>query len=385
MVLTMGTLFITTTMLFKTSSSFVLKNQHLSKRYSQLFSSAAAENGISRISTLQTLLSKHGAPGSEGCLLKDDLVPVTEQDPTLHPHLYAIAQSSKTGNYICALRRCYTTDDDPNFQTSSENAPWPIVESASKSRGMSLLALNSEHLMRRIACEGDFVVGGDDGKELVSIYNEGLGNDQLEKTLDTPYEAGSVEQLGYGCEKYVLLRVGPFPDLYNAMAQSHKKRGDESSSLIAAEASNGKFTGFGSTFLSYARLLSSFGTSRNEEARDGARTSLRLPLPSLGHLDSDFKNIAVLGQIATEEDSFEEALTKLSAFYEKLRANDESGPGADQSGKTEQQVIIDEANYLLDRLALTSENNADWSKVRTELAEKYVKINKQDMADFVSL
>lgn len=366
--------------LLKPSSSFIVGTKSTVLRSHRLFSSAVTvENGVSRLSTLQTMLKKYGAPGSEGCAIAGDLVEVEEQNSDLHPHLYAIAQSSKTGNYICGLRRCYA-NDDPGYVTSN-NAPWPIVESAPKSRGYTLLALNSEHLMRRIACESDFS-NGEGGKEIVSIYNEGLGKGILESALDAPYEEGSVEKLGYGCEKYTLLRVGPFPDLYSTMALGHRDRGDEASSLIAAETSNGKFTGFGSTFLFYARLLSSF-KSREDEARDAARMCLQLPLPSIGHLDSDFKEVSVLGQVANESDSNEEALSKLQAFYEKVRSKEEEeGAAASQSGKTEQQMIIDEANYLLDRTALGS---ADWSEIRAELAEKYCEAGRQDMADFVTL
>ena len=66
--------------------------------------------------------------------------------------------------------------------------------------------------MRRIACEND--VAEAPGRDLVSLYNTGLGNGKLAPALDAPYESGSVDQLGYGLDKYVLLRVGPFPDLY---------------------------------------------------------------------------------------------------------------------------------------------------------------------------
>jgi len=365
--------------LLKQSSGFISAPTSTTLKSHRLLSSAVSvENVVSRLSTLQTMLKKYGAPGSEGCAIANDLVEVEEQNPDLHPHLYAIAQSSKTGNYICGLRRCYA-DDDPGY-VSSTNTPWPIVESAPNSRGMTLLALNSEHLMRRIACESDFS-GGEDGKETVSIYNEGLGNGILDSALDAPYEEGSVEKLGYGCDKYTLLRVGPFPDLYSTMALGHRDRGDEASSLIAAEASNGKFTGFGSTFLFYARLLSSF-KSREDEARDAARMCLQLPLPSIGHLDSDFKEVSVLGQLADESDSNEEALSKLLDFYEKMRSKEaDEGAAGSQSGKTEQQFVIDEANYLLDRTALGS---ANWNDVRSELADKYKEAGKEDMADFVN-
>ena len=49
--------------------------------------------------------------------------------------------------------------------------------------------------MRRIACESDFQ---GDGDSLVNIYNDGLGKGLMsEKALDTVYEPGSAESLGY--------------------------------------------------------------------------------------------------------------------------------------------------------------------------------------------
>lgn len=117
---------------------------------------AALRSGVSRLSTLQTLLNKYGAPGSQGCREPDDLSAVTAfEDATelvgalvgandaelsnLHPHLFPIAKSSKTGNYICALRRAYA--DDASYESSTD-APWPIVESRPGAPGMQLLSLN---------------------------------------------------------------------------------------------------------------------------------------------------------------------------------------------------------------------------------------------------
>lgn len=116
---------------------------------------AALRGGISRLSTLQTLLNKYGAPGSRECTEPDDLSAVVAFEDTtelvgalmgtdaelsnLHPHLFPIAKSAKTGNYICALRRAYA--DDASYESSTD-APWPIVESRAGAPGMQLLAFN---------------------------------------------------------------------------------------------------------------------------------------------------------------------------------------------------------------------------------------------------
>lgn len=173
----------------------------------RLFSVSLAEvnSGVSRINTLQTMLSKHGAPGSKGCAEKEDLVPVflesSQRDETpelvstlmgsdeylnLHPHLFPIARSTKTGNVVCALRRAFADDTKEWYQNSS-SAPWPIVEASVGGPGMRLLSLNSENMMRRIVCECDF---SGEGKELIDIYNSGLAKGT------SPYEPGSVQKLG---------------------------------------------------------------------------------------------------------------------------------------------------------------------------------------------
>lgn len=172
--------------------------------------------GVSRIDTLRTILSKHGAPGSLGCSQPDDLEPIffeatiedaSDETPelistitganeysNLHPHLYPLARSKSTGNLICALHRAYA-DDAPEMYETSAKAPWPIVETTLGGPGMRLLALNSEHLMRRIVCECDFTK---ERQELIDLYNESVGKNQIQGAgFDQPYEIGSVEKLGY--------------------------------------------------------------------------------------------------------------------------------------------------------------------------------------------
>lgn len=339
------------------------------------------EQGISRLSTLQSLLSRAGAPGSRGCAKPDgDLVPVegvSEESLGLHPHLYPLAKSTSSGNYVCALKRAYA-DDEPMYE-SSTNAPLPIVEAQLHGPGMKLLALNSEHLMRRIAATADDGGRTPDDDETIAIYNDGLGEGKLSDAgLDTPYECGAVEQLGYGLDKFALLRIGPFPDLYEQMSLDHQAKGDEQSSLIAAEASNGKFTGFGSTFAFYAKLLSTF-PQRKEEARDAARMCLRLPIPSAGMDADDFAQIARLAELADEGDTPEEAMAKMLEFYEKIREHEKEEGDQNQGSMTPEQAAIDEANYLLDRTALTG---GKWESIRDDLANIYKEAGREDMANY---
>ncbi|KAL3798415.1 hypothetical protein HJC23_005068 [Cyclotella cryptica] len=339
--------------------------------------------GVSRLGTLQSLLSARGAPGSRGCNAPNgDLLPISPSTALssneyidLHPHLLPLAKSQSTGNLVCALRRAYA--DDASYDSPSINAPLPIVESAVGLPGMRLLSLNSEHLMRRIAADADANLESDAAQQIIGMYNDGLGVGKLlDKLLDTTYEAGSVAKLGYGCDKYVLLRVGPFPDLYETMSLNHLSRGDTESSLIAAEANNGKFGGFGSTFAFYAKLLSSL-PKRAEEARDAARMCVRMPLPSMGLTRNDFADVSKIAEFATSIHTTDEALEKMLYFYEKIREHEKEDNSGD---KTAKQIAMDEANYLLDKACLTGQK---YGEVRGMIAEIYRAVGMEEMASFV--
>ncbi len=346
---------------------------------------------VSRLTTLQALLAERGVPGSIGCNIGNgDLIAIppsaasgSSEYKDLHPHLHPLAKSSSSGHIICALRRAYA-DDVPEYDSPSLHAPWPIVESAVGLPGMRLLALNSEHLMRRIAADADAnSSGGDDASSsssrIVDMYNHGLGNGRIsDKSLDMPYISGSVNELGYGLDKYILLRVGPFPDLYETMSNTHLSRGDEKSSLIAAEASNGKFGGFGSTFAFYAKLLASLSPKREEECRDAARMTLRMPLPSLGLTRKDYVDVAKMAGIANQNDDGDVALRKMLDMYEKIREHEKDDNSRD--GKTSQQTAIENANYLLDVACLTGRK---YGELREEIAKIYRGAGMEEDARFV--
>jgi hypothetical protein len=185
--------------------------------------------------------------------------------------------------------------------------------------------------------------------------------------------------LRYGVDKYVLLRVGPFADIYKSLAIGHAERGDESSALIAAEAASNKISGFASNFLFFAGLLASF--NRFEEARDAARICLRMPLPSIGLTNDDFREVAVLAQLADASDSDAEVMAKLQSMYEKIRAHEKDEDPRSMAAKTTEQQANDDANYLLDIAALTG---GKWSEVRPKIADIYMTAGMKEMANFVN-
>lgn len=185
----------------------------------------------------------------------------------------------------------------------------------------------------------------------------------------------------YGVHKYVLLRVGPFTDIYENLALAHAEKGDEQASLISAEASSKRHSGFASTLLFYSKLLTRF-KNREEESRDAARMCLRVPLSSIGMSMEDFRDVAVLGKLADASAPMEEAIAKLSGMYEKIREHEQQDdPQAGGSSKPPEEIALAEANHLLDCVALSGGN---WEDSRSRLAELYKSVGYNEMADFVN-
>jgi tetratricopeptide (TPR) repeat protein len=352
---------------------------------------------VSRWNTLQTLLQRHGAPGSVHCSTPLDLVPIDKSTSpnvdwaNLHPYLYPICQSAATGHLLCAYRN--VDIELSSTQNPRQHDAWSIVETKVGGPGMHLVALSSEHLMRRIICQVDYNQE-DTVDDSIELYNQDLGQGQLAPSLaagalDTPYVAGSVAQLKLGVEKYLLLRVGPFADLYQQLARAHYAKQDVASALIAAESANAKLPGFASHFLFYARLLNQM-PQRHEESRDAARQCLRLPsVPTIGLSWRDFHDVAVLGQLLTADELDagdsddtppQQALAKLHHLY-RLYKSVEQTNAKQASDETPEHLVSDQANDLINETVLTGQ---PWSSIRSKLAALFQSIGKDDLATFVN-
>ena len=164
------------------------------------------------------------------------------------------------------------------------------------------------------------------------------------------------------------------------MAPKHSK-GDEPSSLIAAEASNGKFIGFASTFKFYAELLSGF-PNREDETRDAARVCLRMSILSIGMDTKDIIRVSQLAGLCFDNDDVATARGNAKEMYEKNEKHEEK----DEQGKanmTPEQMASEDSNQILDKIAFTQDDERDWSSVRPQIFEIHASAGLEDMADFV--
>jgi hypothetical protein len=239
----------------------------------------------------------------------------------------------------------------------------PIVKAGEM--GLSLLANEAEHFIRRVTSEEDFK-GSEVAPQLLQLANAGLD------TGVPPYEAGSVAKLGYGPEKYQLLRVGPFPDIYENLVQGHLAKSDIISALSAAEKANEVFQGWGRSYGFYARVLHSMG-GRDAEARDAARVALRCPVwtitPSRDIMEETCR---IAGY---------ESLDVAKAFFDQLAEDPQSDKLTE--GKAPAQIALDRAAHLLDAAVFGYQGGFASQSLRESLAELYEEGGLNDMAAFI--
>ena len=170
---------------------------------------------------------------------------------------------------------------------------------------LTLLANNVEAFLHRAAAVAD-AEGAAEASALASL-SSGIG---------FPYGAGEAAAAPGGLPGYVLTKVGPFVYDYEKLADGHLARGSETAALVTCERTQGCFGAWGRPFAFHSRMLRSL--SRDEEARDKARSGLELPLWTLGDDIDEILQIACMERGSLVAKLQEKADGKLSP--EELRA-----------------------------------------------------------------
>mmetsp|Transcript_5088 Transcript_5088/g.15224 ORF Transcript_5088/g.15224 Transcript_5088/m.15224 type:complete len:328 (+) Transcript_5088:102-1085(+) len=236
------------------------------------------------------------------------------------------------------------------WPTPPETMEIPIVRMTRGDMGVTLLANSSEAFVKRYLAE--------------------LDSASTEPGFQVPDELklkrGSVNDLGMGLERYVVLKVGPFPDIYEGLSRFHELKGDVQSSLICAERSGVAFPGWGRGHAFHSRLLQRIG--RDAESKDAAKYALQLPLWTLGD------SLTEISTIAGYQDP-----SSLTKIFKRL-AEDERLDEIKQ-GKPAEQVALDRAAYLLDYVYAEGKNT--WESVRSHLADLYEAGRAENVSHFL--
>lgn len=77
---------------------------------------------------------------------------------------------------------------------------------------------------------------------LPPVQAASLVNDLLPEAKH--YSLGACESLGRGLSRFLFLKVGSFPDVFETLAQEHLDKGDQQSALITCEKAYSLFPGW---------------------------------------------------------------------------------------------------------------------------------------------
>ncbi|KAA8496819.1 hypothetical protein FVE85_0548 [Porphyridium purpureum] len=265
-----------------------------------------------------------------------------------HPLVIPLARDEQTGAVSAGLLR---------WPTPPSGMDMPLVATSLVGPGQLCHIANScELFIRRQLAYYDFL-------ELKEEFTEA---DKLAPGL---YDAGQVMKSGMGLHKYLMLNVGPFMDVLQTLARGHLDRGDEQSALITCEKMAQSFPGWSHAHAFHARMLASM-SDRELEARDAARFAIHLPLMTL---DEDLDKVASLA-------GFQDP-TSLGTMFRGLSLDPRESEV--QEGKAPEQVSLDRAAYLLDRMV--AERTAWNAEAKNELAELYEQSRLPEVARFVRL
>lgn len=268
----------------------------------------------------------------------------------LHPFIVPLARGGD-GSVTGLLR----------WPTPPADFPMPVVRCRPGDLSVELLANSCKDYASREIAKADF---GGRFEERDSIRKA--------SSLAFAYQDGAVDESGLGLERYLLMNVAQYPDVYEGLASFHIAKGDEGSGLVACERHASVFPGWARAHVFHADVL--MNLDRESEARDAARFGLQMPLWTAGPQE-DLRRLA---KIAGYED--EESLGKIyRRLYEDLRENEIA------EGKPKEQVALDRAAYLLDLAVAEGVSDVWESDVCEGIAELYAEAGLAEVATFVRM
>lgn len=264
----------------------------------------------------------------------------------LHPFLVPLTrtQSGETTGFL-------------RWPTAPDTMEMPIVRTVPNSLALNLVAPSATALVARAHASADYAGRVDEAEAIRTLSPE------------AELVAGEVMRSEMPLERFLVLRVGKFPDVFEGLAEFHLAKGDESSALVTCERANTLFPGWASPHVFHTLVLKRLG--RECEMRDAARFTLQMPLWTMGGT----AQVREMGRLAGYADD-----SSLEKIYQRLF--EDKREKEVQEGKAPQQVALDRAAYFLDWMVARGERS--WEDVDLEkLAELYDEANLGDVATFV--
>ena len=177
-----------------------------------------------------------------------------------------------------------------------------------------------------------------------------------------PYVAGEFASTRLGANQFMLMRVGPFADVWESIARGQMEKGDETAALVAAERASSLNPGWGRCVYLQSVLMGSLG--RSEEQRDLALSALEAPFWTLG---SPLREVLGAAQLSHVED----LRGLVRAMEDKVREQQNAPP------RTAEELAFLRALDALDEVVRTE---GLWDDARPVVAAELRKAGLHDAA-----
>lgn len=325
----------------------------LGKKHAEFISKYASIDVPKRLETLLKLTELLG---------EDEIIDPAEYRKGMNPFLIPLAKSKKDGSILAYIR----------WPTQKEDMDLQLVRTTET--GLRLVAMASTSYCRRIVAEMDFYSrpNADEAIEIINkdspLYEKG---EFLGLLRSGKFPAITEEDLALILDRYLLTKVGPFPDCYERIAQNFLNKGDEVSALVTCERAVSIFYGWGHPLLYYSNMLRKC-SDRDLEARDTARTTLGMPIWTIADKQAELEELALNAGFTGCQ-----ILGEMHAY----RAND---PREDDIGEglSPIQVTLDQAAHYMDAMAFGNIDGG-WEACKEIIASKYEEAGYPEMATFI--
>ncbi len=257
----------------------------------------------------------------------------------LHPLVAPIARMA--GTSVLGVLRWPLPDGEPVLVRAqpADASPRPLAGHTLKLVG------TPAQFARRAAAEAD--ASGDAAATSLVAAAAAAADD----AGAAPYAAGELAASKLRLEHFLLLRVGPFADVWEAVARAHLAKGDETAAFVAAERSTELNPGWGNGAWLQAELLASLG--RHEERRDMALAALEAPYWTIG---APVATVQAAAQLSHMGD--------LRAMQRGLEKQAREAQGA--AAPTTEEAALEEALDALDAVVRTG---GDFEDARPAVAD----------------
>jgi len=239
--------------------------------------------------------------------------------------------------------------------------------------GIRLYAMNTDAMCRRMVAEIDFY-GQSGSTDAIEVLNKNevkyTSGDYVPYLKSCKFNAITEDDLRLVLDRYLLTKVGPFPDCYERLATHFKSKDDVVSALVTCERAVSLFYGFGHPVSFHANMLMT--SERVVEGKDAAKSALGMPLWTTADSKEDLDSVA-----KTAGYTGIDIIGEMHAY----RASDsrEEELGDDLS---KEQVALDQAAHLMDAVVMGAVEGG-WTKAVPEIAGKYAFSGFPDVAKFL--